>query len=255
MRRSCYAGVGEHGGFGRQVFVSRWWPVEVTTFASALNASAVIFPIMTVLATSWTGRVVAGLCLIPTIGGRGPAAAFVRRAWKCYATPIVVFHDTVGWLEAKSLFGLRRTNIKCTLRRAASVCRRSELREGQFHWCLPDVECHGGIGHVDITWDGHCVLWGSVAGRCNEYLGAGDIELRIGRRLVCLMQSQKFGADKIVAWCEILGDVDREMAIVGNELLSAPLAGGAVIVLLENFEPTVADSLVGNGIVDFLHVH
>lgn len=69
------------------------------------------------------------------------------------------------------------------------------------------------------------------------------------------MQSQKFGADKIVAWCEILGNVNREMAVIRDELLGAPLAGGAVIVLLENLEPTIADCRVGNSIVDFLHVH
>ena len=45
------------------------------------------------------------------------------------------------------------------------------------------------------------------------------------------------------------------MAVIRDELLGAPLAGGAVIVLLENLEPTIADCRVGNSIVDFLHVH
>lgn len=138
--------------------------MEVTRFASIINASAVVFPIMTVLATSRTGGVVAGLCLVPAVRGGGPAAAFVGRAWKRKAAPIVVFDDTIGRLEAKSLFGLRGTNIECALRRAARVCRRSELREWQLHRCLPDVESHGGIGHVDIAWDGHSILWGGFAG-------------------------------------------------------------------------------------------
>ena len=44
------------------------------------------------------------------------------------------------------------------------------------------------------------------------------------------------------------------MSIIGDELLGAPLASSAVVVLLKDFEPAVTDGLIGNGVVDFLHV-
>lgn len=45
------------------------------------------------------------------------------------------------------------------------------------------------------------------------------------------------------------------MTIAGSELLGTPLASSAVVVLLEDFEPSVTNGLVSDGIVDLLHVY
>jgi hypothetical protein len=83
-------------------------------------------------------------------------------------------------------------------------------------------------------------------------LSATSVELRVA--LVCVVESKKLGADKIVTTLKAVWNLDTEVAVVVDQLLGAPLASRLIIALIPDLEPAIASTLVVDSRVDFLEV-
>lgn len=70
------------------------------------------------------------------------------------------------------------------------------------------------------------------------------------------MQCEKFWTNKIVTGGKILGNGSSEMPVVRDQLLSAPLARGAIVAVFHDLEPAITCSVVRSSrVVDLLHVN
>lgn len=72
--------------------------------------------------------------------------------------------------------------------------------------------------------------------------------------VLCCVESQNLGASEVVASQEVVGELDREETVVGDDVVSAPALGRRVVAVVENLEPAVTSSRVGGGIADLLQV-
>lgn len=183
-----------------------------------------------------------------------PAATFIRRGWKLSTAPITVADETVWWLETFGLFEGVSANLEIALGSGSASVRCGTKPLKGFEFVFPDVVSHGRVFEADISRNGDGVLRLSCSTRSEEDLCASDVELRIRRAFVSLMQCQQGWADKIVAIYEIFGNCDGQMAVVGDEFFGAPFLACWVVVIAVDAEPSVSNSLILDGRVDLLHV-
>ncbi len=128
------------------------------------------------------------------------------------------------------------------------------MGEGELHRDAPDIESHGRVSHVNKTWDRNSVLRSCGALRIQEDLGASNVELWICWTLVRLVQCENFGADEIVSSSKVVGNVYRQMTVIGDEFFSTPLSGSAIVIFFKDLEPAISYRGVCGRIINLLHV-
>jgi hypothetical protein len=94
-----------------------------------------------------------------------------------------------------------------------------------------------------------------MGGRVEEDLCTPDVELRIRGRFVSLVQSEEFCSNKIIPSREFTWNIDREKAIVLDELLSAPFGSCRIVAFVPDFEPAGSSSHIVYGRSHGLHVN
>lgn len=68
------------------------------------------------------------------------------------------------------------------------------------------------------------------------------------------MQGQNLRASEVGTALESLGKVDRKVAVVVDDLVSAPALGAGIVAVIEKLEPAVTGTLVVDGRRDLLQV-
>ena len=254
--------------------VCGWWALEFACTAPVLDFSTVTFPGCAAAVTCGTGRIVACVELIIAalrslriVSGYYsilfhlhrtstylPAASFVCRRWKLSTTPVAIADETIWWLKTFRLCWGVCANLEIALASgSASIgCCTKPLKGLKL--VLPDVIGHGRVFEADISRNRDGVPRFSCSIGSEEYLRASDIELRVRRAFICLMQCQQGWTHEVVATREIVGNCDRQMAFVSDEFFGAPFLVCWIVVIAVNTEPAVSNSLVLDGRVDFLHV-
>ena len=126
---------------------------------------------MAVLTSGWAGGVVADCGLGGTVLGglinmisnalvwdlesfkstHCIATVLVSILWRRETAPVDVSQEATFRFEANGLSQI--TSLYVALSVTSGINRRAKVGKRQFHWNLPDVECHGRCIHGDITWD------------------------------------------------------------------------------------------------------
>ena len=154
---------------------------------------------------------VARRSLIPAVRGRGPATRFGAIGGLLDAAPVCVFEDAVGRGQALGLgsgwgaFLRGGVDDGTFFRRAFFVNGGAEhgIREG--HGFVVDVEGQGGfVGvHVDVAGDGDRVARDAASLPLHKNLSTSNVELRIGRCFVRLLQRQQLRAYEVITAFDI----------------------------------------------------
>ena len=209
--------------------------------------------------SSWRtgGRSVLLAVICSGEGGGGwayiPATILVGVRRRHHGAPIAILHDTIRGFESDCLSHI--TRYKRPLGAAGVVQRRSEIRKWQLERSGVNIVGHCRRLHIHVSWDRDMILRCGRAIRRQKDLSASHIELRIGWCCLGSMKRKQFGTHQVVARCQILGDGGLQVAILGDQLLSAPFLRRVVVAILHNLEPAIARGVVaGRAVVHFLHV-
>ena len=231
--------------------------VEVASIASGLDTLAFALPDLAVLVAGRAGRVIARVGLPPALFVRVPASRFIRVAGKFGAAPVGVLKNAVGGSETSLLLACSACAHAALAGRATGVDWRAEHLVWKVHGFLPDVEGQGIVivCEADMTGNGNGILGSGGALGVQVDLSAAGVELWVRWALVGCMKSKQFRTDEVVTTLDIAGQFDGKMAVVGDELLGAPLLGRHVVIFLKDLEPAVTCGIVAlSRIVDLLHV-
>lgn len=69
-----------------------------------------------------------------------------------------------------------------------------------------------------------------------------------------MLEGEQLGSDQIVASFEAIRQLNREVAVIGDELFGTPLASSLVITFIPDLEPATACSSILDSRIDFLEV-